>query len=51
MLLPDGQVGRLLWAPAPQREGASVAKVLAGGRHYRVPNQLLVVVPEGMVDR
>jgi hypothetical protein len=52
--LPDGRTGRLLWCPAPERmaaqpgggKGATMARVVVHGRHYRVPAAELQVVPE-----
>ena len=48
VVLPDGRVGHLLYAPAPRRRDRTRAKVHVGGRHVHVPAaelRLLEVAP------
>ncbi len=48
--LPDGNVGRLVWTPAPNRkpaadgQGATMALVIVNGCHYRVAASTLRLV-------
>jgi len=42
--LPDGRVGHLLYAPAPQRRDRTRAKVVVAGRHLHVEASTLRVL-------